>query len=522
MDKDKLPVEVSLVADVRKCRSCAWFWQGIPPYGPYPAYGWTEEFPPQARESGPQPSPDEKPISPTAWLRGSQEGAKLVEPGIMHGCRMAPIMTVGINPNMTAWFPYASSAGWTYPSLGSDASYAYYYRHFTIYQETLSRDLVLQGISATEHLVAENDGEFIGATRGNSHNYIELKVRYKGHDHDTVLPIVFTPEARWVVLQQEKSFSRGTLLAGRFDPPAGIKAPILKSPAGYYQRMIPVLERFKEKVGLDDASLTVGEDVAQHDMVGCASPGWQTKYDMPKATIAGNCVTRHGWLVRQFLQSQPKVVILVGGSALEMFRSVFGPYMTMENADADIYQLLAETCARPTYVTIEIGTIKFRSRVLTPPHFSYSDNFKSQSRLSPEAWVAFRKDFAPDAELLEKEKRVAKPSSTGYIPVEIKKEGDPLQAQISVAGWQVLMAYYMAPYERLADALAQEYRNGSLAFDKSTKHLERVQQACHYCVNPLWAFPEGCPYGNTTLPLSPDADIEKAVAAILEKARSQS
>ena len=50
--------------------------------------------------------------------------------------------------------------------------------------------------------------------------------------------------------------------------------------------MVPVLERFKKLTGLDGANLTIGEDVAQHDMVACGSPGWQTKFDMPMERIA--------------------------------------------------------------------------------------------------------------------------------------------------------------------------------------------------------------------------------------------
>ena len=166
-------------------------------------------------------------------------------------------------------------------------------------------------------------------SRENAHNYIQLTVRYSGRSEDTSYDIAWKPEERWVVVQNggypnrpETWFKKGEVLAGRFDAPATGSAEIYENAAGYYQRMVPVLERFKTLTGLEAANLTIGEDVAQHDMVACASPGWQTKFDMPMERIATNCVSDHGWMVSQFVQSQPAFVILVSTSALAMFRSV--------------------------------------------------------------------------------------------------------------------------------------------------------------------------------------------------------
>jgi hypothetical protein len=59
----------------------------------------------------------------------------------MDGCRKAPIMTIGINPNLTAFAPGRTGAAWCYPSFSSaDSSdtwtkYAYYYRYRSVYQE---------------------------------------------------------------------------------------------------------------------------------------------------------------------------------------------------------------------------------------------------------------------------------------------------------------------------------------------------------------------------------------------------
>lgn len=352
VDWNAQPLEVRLAHEVKACRTCAWFWQGTPPYGPYPSYDWKSDFPPQADRSETQSAAG---TVSSPWLSARLTGDQFVDPSIMHGCRKAPIMTVGINPNMIAWFPYASAAGWAYPAFKSDARYAYYYRHFTLYQESLSLDYVRRHLSADERLLAEDDGYVVSAAREPVHNYILLTLQYRGRSAPTIHEIAWKPEARWVVVQENGKpedertwFKKGAPLAGRFDCPADGDAEIYENSSGYYQRMVEVLDRFKRKTGLEGVNLTVGEDVAQHDMVACASPDWQSKYDMATERIAHNCVLDHGWVVSQFVQSQPAVVILVGGSAHSMFRSVFGPYMTLADSGRDIYQLLDETRSRPT------------------------------------------------------------------------------------------------------------------------------------------------------------------------------
>lgn len=516
-----VPLEVALVSKVRQCRTCAWFWAGTPPYGPYPAYDWLADFPKEALRNEQQSG---RGTAPTPWMRARLTGSQFIDPGIMHGCRKAPIMTVGINPNLTAWFPYTTGARWIYPYFENDQRYAYYYRHFTLYQESLALDLVRQKLS--NPLLAEDDGWVVGVTRENSHNYLALTVWYQGRSEPKVYEIAWKPGERWVVVQDDGKkddittwFSKGDPLAGQFDAPTGEESQIYANPSGYYQRMVEVLDRFKRKTGLTSANLTVGEDVAQHDMVACASPGWQRNFDMAMDRITENCVSDHGWMVSQFIQSQPVVVILVGGSALAMFRRVFGPYMTLQDSGRDIYQLLEETCARPTYVTIDIENVHFQSRILTPPHFSYANNFFAQARLSSPAWNAFRSDFATDAATLQSDKRVWPASSDGVTPIELRGADDPIRSRISVEGWQVLNAYFIDPYDMIADALAQEFKSAALSFDSATGHLKRSEGPCRFCVNDEWTFPEGCAYRKPDLPPRSPGELEKAVATILSRGR---
>ena len=526
MPDPALPLEVNLAIDVKACRACNWFWKGAPPYGPYPAFDWMTDFPPAAVRTEKQPSGF---TSPQPWLSGKLAGSALPDPGIMHGCRKVPIMTIGINPNLTAWFPYTSSAPWIYPAFAQEARYAYYYRHFTLYQESLSLDYVRAHMStaAGERLLAEDDGYVTASSRENSHNYIQLAVRYKGQLTDTFYELVWKPDERWVVVQNggypdrpDTWFKKGDTLTGRYDPPTEGMAEIYENAAGYYQRMVPVLDRFKKLTNLEGANLTIGEDVAQHDMVACASPGWQSKFDMPMDRISAHCVTDKGWMVSQFVQSQPAFVVLVSTSALAMFRSVFGPFMTMKDSGGDIYQMLLETCRRPTYVAIDLGPVKFRTRLIVSPHFSYPDGFLPGARLSDAAWTAFVADYGADAKLLMESKRVSPDPQTAAGPYLVNlPPQDELRARLSISGAEVLDGHFVDPFQEMAQAMANEYKAGTITFDPKTGRLGRGQGPCRYCVNSKWSFPEGCPYGKPDEPALPPDQLETAVKSILAKAR---
>jgi hypothetical protein len=519
---DTQPLEVSLVHDVKACRSCTWFWSSAPPYGPYPGFIWDTQFPAAAIEKGAQSATT---AAAAPWLKATLNGAHYPDPGIMHGCRKAPIMTIGINPNLTAWFPYTSGARHVYPAFADESQYAYYYRHFTLYQEGIALDFVRQHIAAEERLVAEEDGWVIGATRGSSHNFMLLTVHYRGRTTPTVHEIAWTPEKRWVVVQDNGRdsdettwFKKGALLAGRFDAPSAASIELFREPAGYYQRMVEVLRRLEQKAGLAHAKLSVGEDVAQHDLVSCASPGWQEKFDMPLDRIASECVSERGWLVSQLIQSRPAVVILVGESALAMFRQVFGASMELPNTHGDVHRLLQETATRPRYLTIDEAGVKFRARILVPPHFSYPANYLPQARLSVDAWAGFKRDFSADAAILENDERVMPPAS-GMVAVELDGGKEAVRPRLSVSGSRVLESYVVDSYELLAAALADELKSGGLAFDAKSGHLVRGDGPCCFCVNDRWKFPEGCAYGKADEKPLPARQAEAAVSAILARAR---
>src|SRR6266849_6810194 len=124
------PLEVELVFQVRECHTCSFFFPKAPapqPYGPYPSYDFDSNTPKTA-------SPKGNPMA-FPWVKGTTSPPSFPDPEVMDGCRKAPIMTIGINPNLTAFAPGQMGAAWCYPNFSDDqeadlwAKYAYYYRY---------------------------------------------------------------------------------------------------------------------------------------------------------------------------------------------------------------------------------------------------------------------------------------------------------------------------------------------------------------------------------------------------------
>lgn len=528
-EKNDLPVEVKLVNDVKSCRTCKWFWGGIPPYGPYPSYGWDKTYPEEAGKTLPQEAGHMDPIK---WMETGAAGYKLIDPAVMHGCRKAPIMTIGINPNLTSYFASTDGARWAYPHLDDDAKYAYYYRQQTIFQESLDIDLIRESIVPGTEVKAEKAGWVIDAARSTDHRWLLLTLFYEGEEEETQIELAWEPSARYVFFYDrvrdrtakpagKPAFKKDAVIAGILKAPDNLKAQVYENAVGYYQRFINVLDRFKKMAGGDlaGADLRIGEDVQQNDMIACASPGWSSTYDIPTERITQNCVIRHGFVVSQLLQSQPKALVIVGGSSLAMFARVFGPYMDLDWQGKDIYQLLKETTEKKRYLTIDIGKISFKTRIITCPHFSYWQNFAEQSRFSAEAWAAFQKDFKSDYEVLQDAGKVQAPGYNDVVAVRIEGKDDRIKDKITAAGWAVIMAYYYDPFEMMASALLQMYEAGELTYDKEKNRLSRSQGGCRYCVNELWKFPEGCAYQKDKEKAVKPGKVELAMTKIIEEAK---
>lgn len=489
--------EVRLVGEVKECRTCKFFWGEVPPYGPYPAYDVKERYPEGIRRHLPQSDG----TVPIRWLQARAIGERLVEPAIMQGCRKAPIMTIGINPNLTPFFGSADGATWAYPHFADAASYAYAYRHGSVFQTSYTRTDVVDHLLPDGRVIARADGESFTVERRSSHRWMLLKLKYKdGTDED--IEVSWSPAHRAVIVADGRAgFKAGDVLCGYLDAPEDTDVTLFARGSGYNQRFLHVLWRFQALIGgpLAAARLEIGEDVGQNDMIACASPGWTDKYDIPTKRVTHNCVEDHAYVIRQFLQSRPAVLVLVSASAVEMFQphcpGEFGLEIKHEDRLRNDFDLLQETTRERRYITVDRDGVRFRTRILVSPHFSYADNFAPQSRFTGRAWDAFRAAHPADAELLVARKRV----DTDYqgINTNVTFDGadDPLARELTPAALQALLERHVAAFDLLAGALAEEYRDGVLAFDPRTGHLARSDGPCRFCVNERWQFPEGCAYG---------------------------
>lgn len=524
-----LPLEVKLVKAVRSCRTCQWFWGGTPPYGNFPLFDWNEDFPEEIRSQKQTTEQIRKTL-----LTGKACGQGQIDPGIMHGCRKAPIMTIGINPNMTAYFPSSVGAQWSYPKFNNDAKYAYYYRHHNVYQESLDINFIRENIVSGTEIIAQYDGWLISSRRSSDHRWMLLTIQYIGIQKPIEIEVAWSHDNRFVVvvnqnpkmLPTQLSFKRGEIIGGKIFGLEKDNIQIYENSTGYYQRYVHVLERFKKIVGgeLENAPLSISEDVAQHDLIACASPGWSSAYDIPTEKIAKNCVTNNAWLISQLIQTKPAVIVIVGSSSLEMFAQVLGAYFKDFNFQQivvdnngrstivlkETYQLLKETTDREIYMHIKFDNFELKSRIVLSPHFSYASNFEEHSRLSSTAWNAFMVDFSEDAKILIDERRIQENTFNDFVPIRLFGKNDPIKEKLSSSSWNVLMAYYFDPLNMLADVLHQEFKAGRIEFDSSINRLKRANGGCKFCVNSLWSFPEGCPY-NKHIETSPETDYLEGV-----------
>jgi uracil-DNA glycosylase len=501
-----LPTEVSLVQEVKGCRKCKWFWGKQSPYGLELTYDWMTDYPPEIRNGLPQTS------SKTAvkWMLAQATGYGAIEPAMLHGCRKAPIMTIGINPNLSSFFPTPDGGDWIYPSFASDARYAYAHRHQSIFQQSISPEEIRANLLPDGKVFARKAGYVVDIRRSSTRRWILLTLQYDGESLPETQELTWGEEDRYAILWRRSNgtntsdrFLPGDVIAGRVGRLAG-KAPLFAQGVGYNQRFLYVLNRLQQRLSgeLADPELSIGEDVSQHDMVACASPGWSSNYDIPTDRIASNCVQESRFVERQLLQSRPAVIVLVGSAAVQMFQGVFKDEMKDlqwldQGKPRDIYDLLRETTSRAHYLGIHRDGVSFNCRLVASPHFSYSENFETHARFVEKDWQAFRTLFATDAEVLDDQKLLQATAFDGpsTTVVRLKGDDDVIRHKLSVACWPVLMAHFYDPYTMLADALVQEYRSGALRFDSATKHLARTDGPCSFCVNSQWTFPEGCAYG---------------------------
>ncbi len=541
-------LEVKLVFEVRACRTCKFFWpdNNPQPYGPFPTFDFdktypdTNEPPDQTGEKYPQPWP---------WVIGTTRQQSFPKPEVMDGCRKAPIMTIGINPNLTAFAPGQQGTSWAYPEFTSDngtdewAKYAFYYRYRTVYQECFDLDFVEKYIMKEGRIIAEADGKVISTERPTDSPDYDLVIQYDGQQEETTIHLkraLGTP--RYVVLfnsfDHNNTFKKGDVIAGRLDVPEGLPVQVNEQQIGYYEQIVPVLSKFDKFLaskGHKDASLKVGEDVCQLDMVACASPHWNPDFmggEESENSVINNCVSDHIWAIKQFVQTNPAVLFLVGESTYHMFNDAFGnfiqcnPPIPKELPD-NAFTLLKHTTENECYFEfageVQGKQSSIKTRLVVSPHFSYDSNFVPQFRMPESDFESFSQEYSDCYEYLKENRNVkivAAEKSYEYAAIQINSDAEHVFAKLKSdfpAAFKVLMEGYVDAHSAMGNVLEDQYTEGKLAYTDRADgkgYLTRGIGGCNFCVNDHWQFPLGCPYGKPDEP-APDASYLEAIAQTL-------
>ncbi len=539
------PLEVKLAYQVRSCGTCDFFWpqDGIRPvYGPYTAFDFDVSAP------YPASIPTDEKVGP--WVLGSTRPPAFPNGEIIDGCRKAPIMTLGINPNLTAFAPGQNGAPWAYPNFSSDnntdawAKYAWYYRYRSVYQEKLNLDFVKDYILPDNQIIADKSGIVVGDHRPDDSPNWKIQVRYDGDSEDTEIEIPgekgdFPYMVFFDAFEPNNKFKSGDIIAGKVAVPGGMAVNILQEEQGYYMQFVPSLNQFQEYLqhekGYESAHLAIGEDVSQIDMVACASPHWNQGFlDGDLKIIVNNCVRKNAWAVKQIVQSRPAVLYVVSESSWNMFKSVFGNFVDPDRISDrprdNAYTLMRETTnmEKPVYVrfdfTIDGIAYKHDIRLIITPHFSFNKNFMPQYRMSSSDFneLSDRPDFTEN---------ITEENGFTILPIDEKHtyyyreiQLDPVQADRSRAElkshapdlFDALEKYYYDPHKTMADVMIDMFAKGDLSFDEDTNTLHRSEGACKFCVNQHWQFKNECRYNKTAEQSPPPGYLEKVANYIID------
>jgi hypothetical protein len=269
MSDSQLPTEVELAYEVMPCQAmrvaeepgptphpCAYFRQ----WGTYHSYGYES---------------DQPPVTPGLVQLTQYLGRGPLSPEMLSGCRKAPIMTVGINPNLPGWWPATINS--INPLFDNAGQYAHYFR----YRETAKLDIPVQQYQ--QYLSGRSDGPFSG---------VELDVPVDANGFKTI--------------------------------------PVELQPVQMYLNYQSLLADLASAMGWDNHKLIVGEDVSYGNMVACPSAKWITQSDpadpkMPAMTadqqkgIVTECFHHRQYFLRQLFQSLPQVLMIFSQSTTDAF-----------------------------------------------------------------------------------------------------------------------------------------------------------------------------------------------------------
>ncbi|MGH8884667.1 MAG: amidohydrolase family protein [Egibacteraceae bacterium] len=252
-----LPTEVQLALEVMPCQAmrrvydpqphpCAYFGE----WGSYHSYDYATAGPPD------QPGI----VAPLVYA-----GKTALVPEILSGCRKAPIMSVGINPNLPGYWPFSRNA--INPLFEDFLQYAHYFRYRSVAKLAIPK-------AAYDEL---RDG-------------------------------------------REDSPASAEPLA---EPGTPIPAELVAM--RMYTSYQSLLDGLAVKMGWTGHALAVGEDLSYANMVACPSAKWVVKPDPrnPELPVMGQermrgivreCFHERRYFLRQLFQSLPVVLLVFSES----------------------------------------------------------------------------------------------------------------------------------------------------------------------------------------------------------------
>ena len=311
-----LPTEVQLALEVMPCQAmrrsydsaeqphpCSYFSE----WGYYHSFDYADAGPPP-REGIEQPS--------------SYRGKRHLVPELLSGCRKAPIMCVGINPNLPGWSEASRNA--VHPYFDDYLQYAHYFRYR----------------STAKLRIPRNDYRRLLGGRTDTPN--------------DPRPLV----------------TEGDTVALELDPVTMYRA---------YQSL---LEGLAEAEGWQNHKLAVGEDLSYANMVACGSARWvvNPNPDDPSMPAMGAerargivdaCFVKRRYFLRQLTQSLPNVLLVFSATTADPFIRVMQNRFRPEGAPRPGERLdqLLQREIRLEYGTLPDGT-PLDARVIFLPHAS--------------------------------------------------------------------------------------------------------------------------------------------------------
>jgi imidazolonepropionase-like amidohydrolase len=310
-----LPTEVQLALEVMPCQANRRVYE--PAEKPHPCtyfaeWGVYHSF--DYGAAGPQPLPE---LDEAIYV-----GKTYLLPEILSGCRKAPIMCVGINPNLPGFWSKTHNA--LNPVFDNFLEYAFYFRKRN---------------TSKLQIIRETYDELLGE-REDSYKIPDSLVDF------------------------------------------GTKVPVEEAHMLMYKSYQELLEGLAQKQGWTNHKLAIGEDLSYANMVACPSAKWivtESQSDGGKLPvmgtermrgIVGECFHERKYFLRQLFQSLPVVLFVFSSTtAREFIAAMDGHFTEGDPKPNETLDALLSREIRLGYGKTSTG-VELSARVIFSPHAS--------------------------------------------------------------------------------------------------------------------------------------------------------